>query len=175
MDCWSPRESENNWRKTYKNVDMVLPFLGRSSDQSTGWMKEAPLTKIHVLYLDLMLNMTTDNGCRGRSEGHPVELEYYKEQFKRSLVRTSSDHCKLGLYMLKVHLLYHAVEDLKAFGTLSLLHDSSIGQYRVNIKHVYKPAFWKRDTYMHETVTIVGCRVNWKKTDLRMFSLKGER
>lgn len=47
--------------KNYKNVSMVFQLLAGFLEQCTGWMKEAPETKVHLLCFKLMLSTTTNN------------------------------------------------------------------------------------------------------------------
>lgn len=47
--------------KKYKSVGMVFSFPAGRIDVCTQWVKEATLTKGHVLYSELMLSMTTDS------------------------------------------------------------------------------------------------------------------
>lgn len=108
--------------KKYKVVDGVFPFLAGSIDGCTAHMKEAPLTKVHVLYSELLLCMTTDNGRKSWSEMWLGDWEYRTGQFKRSLLRPVSDHFNLELYTLKFHVPDHVVEVLLAFDILPVLH-----------------------------------------------------
>lgn len=111
-------------KNTYKSVDMVFPFAAELIDQYTGWMEEAPVTKVQVLYSELILRMMTDNCPKGWSERQVMYPQSHIEQFQKSLVRTLSDHCDSGLKTLKFHLLHHAVEYFQAFSTMAVLYAS---------------------------------------------------
>lgn len=50
--------------KNYKNVDIAFTFLSGFIDRCTGWMKEVPLTRVHVLYIELMLTKMRKIGYR---------------------------------------------------------------------------------------------------------------
>lgn len=71
--------------------------------------------------------------------------------FKRMLVDTFDDHCGSGLYTLKHHLLYHIMEDLWNFGTLSVLNCSSYEQLNEYVKHSYRMTSQKRQKQIMET------------------------
>lgn len=77
--AWGLREFLNV--EKYKNVIMVFPFLAGFIDRCTKWMEAAPLTKVYVLYSELMLNITEENRCEGWYGNEVVELEYQVEQF----------------------------------------------------------------------------------------------
>lgn len=113
---------------------MISPFLVGFTNICTGWVEKTPLTKVHVLYPDLMLTMTKDDVSEGWNENKLIELQYKIEEFQSLLVRTFGEHCNSGLYILKFHLLDHVVEDLRLFGTLSVLDASRFEQYSVSIK-----------------------------------------
>lgn len=101
-------------------------------------MKEAPPTKMLMLYSELMLNMKTDNYSKPWSEEQLMKVKYSMEQFKISLVRTFSDHCNFQLYLLNFHLLYQVVADLWEFGTLLALDTSMFEQYNLNLNRAYR-------------------------------------
>lgn len=86
-----------------------------------------------------------------------------------------SDHPNIGLYSLNVHVQNYVLKDFRAFDTLLVFDSSLLEQYIVKIKYTYRHISRRMDTNMNERTKIVGCRTNWKQTDLRMLSLKGER
>lgn len=61
--------------KFSKNMDMVFPVSGELITSCSEWMKEAPLKEIHGLCSELVLSMTTDNGCLDRTDKLPMEME----------------------------------------------------------------------------------------------------
>lgn len=121
--------------KNCKRADMVFPFPAGFIYRCSGWMEEAPLTKVHMPCSELMPSITTDNSQKGCSYRKLMKLNYCINQIKRSLVRAFSDHCDFGLHGLKIHLPDHVVETFQAFGTLSVLEAWPIDQYSLNIKH----------------------------------------
>lgn len=130
--------------KNCKNMDIVSPFPAEIIDLYTRGMKEAPVTKVYVLYSKLMLIIKTDNCCKGWVEQQLMQLNYCLEQFKRALVRTFRDHCIFGLYTVTLHLLGQVVEGLQPFDTLSVLPASPFEQYSLNINNAYKQTSSRR-------------------------------
>lgn len=65
-------------------------------------------------------------------------LDKIVKAFKRILADTFDEHSSLGMYIVKVHLLDHMAEDLRNFGTLSVLNSNQYDDYNVHIKHSYK-------------------------------------
>lgn len=161
-------------RKSYKNVDMGVSFLSRFIDRCAGWIEEAPLTKLNVLYFELLQSMLTDNGPKGFRERYLMELKFTLEHLKRSFVKTFSDHCNLRSYTLKYRLLDDIVKDGWAVGILSVLNASHLEQCNVNHKYVYRHTSRRRNPCMNKTVLMVGCTVNWTQTGLDLLSLEGE-
>lgn len=147
---------------------MGSPFLAVFIDLCTGWMKVAPLTKVYVLYSELMLSMKTDSGLNGWSEEQLMELNYRIEKFKRSLIRKFSDHCYFGLHTLVGPLLHQVVKYLQEFGTSSVSNTSSFEQYSVIIKHGHRQTSRRSDTCTNETERTVGCKTDWTLTDSSM-------
>lgn len=84
----------------YKTMDRGFPFLAGLVDRCSGCKKESVLTKIYVLYFQLMLSMTTDK-CHWR-ERQVMKLEFGIDHFKNSILRTFRDHCPFGLYALNL-------------------------------------------------------------------------
>lgn len=83
-------------------------------------MKKALLTKAHLPYSKPILSMSTDNSRKGWSPRRLMELKDCMQKFKRSIVKTFSDHCSSGLCILKFHLLDHVLEGWWTFCTLSV-------------------------------------------------------
>lgn len=75
---------------------MAFQFIAGLIDQYTGWVSKATRRKEQMTYSDLMLSMTAENGGKGLNERLLIDLKYGIEQFKRSFVRTFSDHCILA-------------------------------------------------------------------------------
>lgn len=59
--------------------------------------KEAALLSVHVLYSELMLSMTNDNGHKGWSERQKMELKYCIAQFNCPFLRKSRDCSNFGI------------------------------------------------------------------------------
>lgn len=51
---------------------------------------------------------------------------------------TFDEHCKTGIYNLKLHLLAHILEDLGKFGLLDVVNSSLLDLYNVHSKMVYR-------------------------------------
>lgn len=87
------------------------------------------------------------------------DLQRQVTKFKMPLVETSSKHFSSGLVALNFHLRNHVVDDLRLFGTLSVLGASPFEQYNVSVKQVYKKTFRRSDTCMYDTVNGVECQL----------------
>lgn len=159
----------------YKKVDMVFQFLAEFINWYIEMLKESPLTKVHMLFFKLMLKMKSDNGRKAWSEWNLMKLKHGKEQFKRSLEMTFSDHCNFGLYTLKFHLLHHVIKYLQLLGTMSILDALTFEHYNVNIQHAYGQTSKRRNTCLNATARIIGRRMIWTQTDLMMLFFQWER
>lgn len=78
---------------------------------------------MHVLYPELMVSMTNDDGKKGWSQLKVSALQIQIIKFKRLLVKSFYEHCNCGLFTPEFHLLGHVVmvRDLREFGTLAVL------------------------------------------------------
>lgn len=73
------------------------------------------------------------------------------KDFKPMLVHTFDEHCKLGLYTLKYHLVGHIMADLRISGTLSVLHSIPYDHFN----NSYKIISQRRQTSTMETKTVL--------------------
>lgn len=121
-----------------KKVDKIFPFLAGFIFRCSGWVEETSLSKVHVLYSELLLSMTKVEISEGLNENRLTELQRKREEFKKLLLRKFSAYCSSGLYTPKFHLLDHVGEDLEVFETLSVLDASPFEQNNVNKKQTYR-------------------------------------
>lgn len=117
---------------------MVFPFLLTFIYICTEWMKRTTLTKVNVLFSELVLNVWRENGCEGGNKKELLNLEYRVEPFKRVFVRMFSQQCIHGVYTLKFHPLDQVVENFQAFDILSTVDTPSCEQYSVPLKRAHR-------------------------------------
>lgn len=166
--------------RDYKGLDKVFPFVAAFIDRCTGHERTAPMTRVHTMYSEIVNEVTGDGEYKIRSEEELVKLEERVKEFKRELVERFDDHCESGLYTLKFHLLDHMVEDIRKFGTLSVLDGSPFEHFNVHIKQAYRKTSQRRSTRMMETVGVIERRYDGRcgyvgeKGNGRM-GMKGER
>lgn len=56
----------------------------------------------------------------------------------RLLMRTFSEHCSSGLFILNFYILEYVVDDIRASESFFVLDASSFEQYNTNMNQVYK-------------------------------------
>lgn len=90
-------------------------------------------------------------------------------RFQKNVGDIFADNCSTGLFTLKFHLLHHIVEDLRRFGTLSVLDASPLKYYNVHIKTSYSRASGSMKAKLEETVKGLqlcgeGDQIGWTST-----------
>lgn len=69
-------------KQNYKNVDTIIPFLAAFLDRCTGLVEEPPLTKLHVLYFELVKSMTKDEVSEGWNKNKLMKLQCKIKEFR---------------------------------------------------------------------------------------------
>lgn len=72
---------------------------------------------------------------------------------KELIISTFVPHCDNGIYTLKLHLLYHVVEDIETTDNMAILDASPYEHFNVFIKQSYRSTSKRIATLMDETVT----------------------
>ena len=142
--------------KDYRVLDIVFPFVFGYADIWLGSQDEAPLTRIHVFYTDLVNRLMSNNHSRGWSAADMDELQNAVREFKKLLWCVFGPHCNNGLNTLKFHLLDHLVHDLKRFGSISVLSASPYEHFNYVIKQSYASTSKRLQTRTGDTVRNLG-------------------
>lgn len=58
-------------------------------------------------------------------------LERRLEPLKNRLVEAFDEHCRNGLHTLKNHLLHHMADEIRVYGTLSVLNRNAYEHYNL--------------------------------------------
>lgn len=138
--------------KDYRTLDCFFPFIFAYVDSWLGYSEEAPLTKIHVLYTDLVNRLMSDNYSNGWSDAELQDLRSTVLTFKKQVWSLFGPHCDRGLNTLKFHLLDHLVDDLQRFGTVRVLSASPYEHYNVVIKQSYSGTSKRLQTRERDTI-----------------------
>lgn len=78
-----------------------FPILATLIDRCTGCVKKAPLTKAHVLHMDVLINMKKEEGKEGHNEQKLQALQIGVVKLKRLLMKTLTKHSSSGLFTQK--------------------------------------------------------------------------
>lgn len=127
---------------------MEFPFMTGIIDRCIGWIEEAPLPKIHVLYSELVPTSSRGNRCKGCNVKELLDPEYQVGPFKRLFGLTFTAHCNSVIYMLKLQLLDSVLKLVGIWGaacteriTVWVLQRACNACFQTDIK---------RKEYMHE-------------------------
>lgn len=107
---------------------LVVAFINWVKDHK----KTAAVKRVHTCYSEVFVNVMRDMGQRTRRAKNIGTIERTVEKFKRILVETFDEHCVCSLYGLRRHLLEHIAEDIRRFGTLSVLNSSAYERINVH-------------------------------------------
>lgn len=108
-----------------------------STNGSTEYERKAPIARMCRRYGEIVVDVKGHMWQRARGEADLSSLEGRIHDFKLMLVETSDEHCDLGLYTIKYHLLTHTAENIQRFGTLSHLDISPYDHFHVYMKQAY--------------------------------------
>lgn len=92
-------------RKADRALDIVFFFVVTFIDQGTEYEKTACMTKIHLRYGEIVVDVSENIVQRAWSEEELGSLERMVNEFKTMLVKTFEKHCDYGLYTLRYYLL----------------------------------------------------------------------
>lgn len=146
--------------KDYYAVDMVFPFVAAFIDRSLGFEEKCELTRMNVLYIEIINKVLVDHRDRRWREGELLRLRGEIREFKSVVEGAFASHCPSGLYTLKYHLLDHLVEDLERFGSISFMDAGPFEHFNVVIKQSYRMTSRRLTTRMDETVQRMGSAVD---------------
>ena len=138
--------------KDYRTLDMFFPFIFGYVDSWLGYAEDAPLTKIHVMYTDLVNRLMSNNNGNGWSTGELQDLRSAVHLFKEHVWTLFGPHCDRGLNTLKFHLLDHLVDDLERFGTIHVLNASPYEHFNLIVKQSYAGTSKRLQTRERDTI-----------------------
>lgn len=138
--------------KDYRTLDMSFPFIFGYVGTWLGYYEDASLTRVHVMYTDLVNRVMSDNNSNGWSTEDLEELRSTVLLFKKQVWALFGPHCDRGLNTLKFHLLDHLVDDLQRFGTIRVLSASPYEQFNLIVKQSYSGTLKRLHTRERDTI-----------------------
>jgi len=141
--------------KNYRAVDMVFPFLAAFFDRAVGFSQDPSFTALNTMYTDIMVCVLHDYPRSGISSEDVEDLGNRVLQFKEAVIAFFGDYCDKGVFTLKFHLLDHMVDDLRRFGSLSVLDASAYEHFNTDIKSAVRRTSQRNQFRMDETVGVL--------------------
>lgn len=108
-------------RNDYRSLEKVLLFVTMSIDWSAEYEMTATKTTEHTRYSEVIVEVKGDMGLRVCCEKDLARLDSKIEKFKKVLKEVLGEYCDSALYTLQYHVLDHMMEDIRDFGTVSVL------------------------------------------------------
>jgi len=137
--------------KYFRNLDIVFPMLCSTMDKLFGKGDEAPFTKIHTTYTDIVLECV--RGPSGVGEQEYAENIAQNVHHFKNMVQTYISHLEPKLLrMLKYHLFDHVHEDVTAFGDLRRICAAVMEYSHVLFKRSYARTSKRKRTALGETI-----------------------
>lgn len=99
--------------------------------------------------------MTEDLRQRASRETEVSSLERTVRKFKKMFLETFDDHCDSGLHNLNYLSIDLVEEDIRRYGTLSILDSSLNENINVLIRYSFKTSSQMRRTQMMRTVDVI--------------------
>lgn len=93
----------------------MFPFVLAFFDRCKGHEWTAALTWVHILYSEIVFDVTGEIEQWLLSQDELKQLNERMSQFKRMLVETFMVHYDSGLYTITYHLIVQIVENLGRF------------------------------------------------------------
>ena len=143
--------------KDYKVLDTIFPIVFAYVDTWLSDNDSAPLTEVHTLYTDIINTILSDNHGNGWIADDLDTLQSEIKIFKTKMVGLFHDCCPNGLGTLKFHLFDHIVDDIRRFGTISVLSASPFEHFNLHIKSAYRSTSKRLLTREMETAHNLNC------------------
>lgn len=140
--------------KDFEVLNIVFRTKAALIDRAVGVMQSAPITRVHTMYAKLK-NTLRPSDAGGASLDVLVDKTSDTQKFKDMLKSIFDEHCISGLYMMKLHLLDHILEDLEEFGSLVVLNSSLFERSNINIKSSNQATAEQQHGGLRETVEII--------------------
>jgi hypothetical protein len=138
--------------KDFHNLDAYFPFIFGYVDCWLGYEHEAPLTKVHTAYTDIVNTLLSDNLGVGWTDMDLENMQSRIQSFKAMVSDLFSSEFPRVLLTLKFHLLDHMVCDIERFGSLKALCASPFEHYNLFVKQAYSSTSKRLLTRSIETV-----------------------
>jgi len=141
--------------KNFRSIDLVFPFIASFIDRALGFQGNPVITTVKTMHTEVMVTCLHDFPRKGVSEVDLQDFEKKIYNFKKTVMQFYGKYCEKGLFTLKFHLLDHMVEDMRKFGTLSVLDASAYEHFNTDIKAAVRRTSQRSQYRMDETVAVL--------------------
>ena len=138
--------------KDFQRLDMVFPFAATFIDRMCCEEKEHPITKICVIYSDLVSKVLRYEKPKYWAESEIEEVESMCHDLRKRMLSTLAEFHTSNFRTLKFHMLSHIGEDIRRYGGL---HNTEAGTYEnshLMFKNAYRRTSKRTTTAIRETL-----------------------
>lgn len=90
--------------KDYRNGDSLFSFVAAFIDRATGFVRNAPMTRVLFRYSMLLKMVMNRDEWYGLRAENVAEMKRDVAELKRVTVGTVGEHCNTGLFTMKIPL-----------------------------------------------------------------------